>query len=301
MINESEKIRGFEGLMRETFKAEWLKGKGTRLYEKIAIVLESIHKTETYSYLGNFPSIKGWTDERIEEQFENNNFEITNEDWQALVRVNRDDILFDRFKLVEPHIKQMVKAAASGYIKMFINLIQNGEDKKCYDGQPFFSSLHPSANDAKQSNLLKYKLSVKAFNYAKETMRKFKAVNGDIYNMTPNTIIAPPALESAAISIAQCERYNEKTNMYEGVSNVLILNELENDNEWFLADLTEDNTAKPFILQIAKDYELGLCTKLKNNSPIAHKRPVYGIDGASNAGYGFWQSIIKCAGETELS
>ena len=54
-------------------------------YTKIATVIKSTTKSNTYGWLGKFPSLRKWVGDRVIESMKTHGYQIVNEDFEATV------------------------------------------------------------------------------------------------------------------------------------------------------------------------------------------------------------------------
>lgn len=71
----------------------------------------------------------------------------------------------------------------------------------------------------------------------------------------------------------------------------------EHPEYWFL--LCTNRFLKPFIYQLRKKIKFVSLTKETDENVFMLDEYLYGADGRSNAGYGFWQMAYGSTGEAE--
>ncbi|MCE2594166.1 Mu-like prophage major head subunit gpT family protein [Motilimonas cestriensis] len=116
-------------------------------YTKIATVIKSTSKSNSYGWLGKFPSLKKWLGERQILSMTAHSYEITNEDYEATVGVDRNDIEDDELGIYEPLFQEMGHSAAIHPDELVFGLLSAGFHTPCYDGKPFFDLAHPVAEN----------------------------------------------------------------------------------------------------------------------------------------------------------
>jgi len=112
-------------------------------FTKIATVIQSTTKSNTYGWLGKFPSLKKWVGDRVIESMKAHGYTITNEDYESTVGVDRNDIEDDEIGIYKPIFEEMGRAAAVHPDESIFALLTGGFDTECYDGQYFFDTDHP--------------------------------------------------------------------------------------------------------------------------------------------------------------
>jgi len=289
----------------KTIKAVYLatllaKAQEQMLYKKLAMIINSNSPEEVLSWIGDLPEVKEWLSERAKETLKYFDYTIKKKDWEATIKIMRDDILFDRLGVVKPRIMQLVEVGFAFYTKIIIDLLKAGETTKCYDGKYLFAANHDGVYN--QANIFNYKLTPKAYGLARANMRKLKTYSGQTININPTHLIVPPALETTGLEIIKSTTVSGSTNIYQGTSELIVIPELTSDVEWYLADLSKGEL-KPFIMQMVKPFENSFAALDDQTSEAAFMRKeyYYGIDSIMNAAPGFWQLIYKGKGTTDLS
>ncbi len=117
-------------------------------FTKIASVIKSTTASNTYGWLGKFPSLAKWVGTRVIKSMQAHGYTITNEDYEATVGVDRNDIEDDNLGIYAPIFSEMGRAAAIHPDEMIFPLLTAGFTTACYDAQFFFDTDHPVNPDA---------------------------------------------------------------------------------------------------------------------------------------------------------
>lgn len=112
-------------------------------YTKIATVIQSTTKSNTYGWLGKFPTLKKWVGDRVIESMKAHGYTIVNEDYESTVGVDRNDIEDDEIGIYAPIFAEMGRTASIHPDESVFALLGNGFASACYDGQYFFDTDHP--------------------------------------------------------------------------------------------------------------------------------------------------------------
>ncbi len=112
-------------------------------YTAIATVIQSTTKSNTYGWLGKFPSLKKWVGDRVIESMKAHGYTIVNEDYESTVGVDRNDIEDDELGIYTPIFAEMGRSAAIHPDESVFALLPAGFTTACYDGQYFFDTDHP--------------------------------------------------------------------------------------------------------------------------------------------------------------
>ena len=127
------------------FKSEFEQGKSEAApqFNKIASVIKSTSASNTYGWLGKFPSLAKWIGDRNIQSMKSQAYTITNDDYESTVGVDRNDIEDDNLGVYSPIFKEMGNAAAIHPDEMIFPLLAAGFTTLCYDGQNYFDVDHP--------------------------------------------------------------------------------------------------------------------------------------------------------------
>lgn len=127
------------------FKTEFEAGKSEAepQFNKIASVIKSTSASNTYGWLGKFPSLAKWIGDRNIQSMKSQAYTITNDDYESTVGVDRNDIEDDNLGVYSPIFKEMGNAAAIHPDEMIFPLLAAGFTTLCYDGQNYFDEEHP--------------------------------------------------------------------------------------------------------------------------------------------------------------
>ncbi|HDT5889118.1 Mu-like prophage major head subunit gpT family protein [Aeromonas dhakensis] len=112
-------------------------------YTKIATVIKSTTKSNTYGWLGKFPNLRKWVGDRVIESMKAHGYQIVNEDFEATVGVDRNDIEDDELGIYAPMFAEMGRSAGIHPDELCFGLLGAGFTTPCYDAQYFFDTDHP--------------------------------------------------------------------------------------------------------------------------------------------------------------
>ncbi|MDK1288496.1 Mu-like prophage major head subunit gpT family protein [Pseudoalteromonas umbrosa] len=112
-------------------------------YTQIASVIPSTTKSNTYGWLGKFPSLQKWVGDRTIKSMKAHAYSIVNEDYEATVGVDRNEIEDDELGIYKPIFEEMGRSAAIHPDEMVFPLLAAGFTTLCYDGQNYFDTDHP--------------------------------------------------------------------------------------------------------------------------------------------------------------
>jgi len=112
-------------------------------YTQIATVIKSTTKSNTYGWLGKFPSLREWVGDRAITSMQAHGYQIINDDYESTVGVDRNAIEDDELGIYSPLFAEMGRAAAVHPDELVFGLLKAGFTTPCYDGQYFFDTDHP--------------------------------------------------------------------------------------------------------------------------------------------------------------
>ncbi len=117
-------------------------------FTRVATVINSTSKSETYGWLGKFPKMREWVGDRVIKDMKAKGYTITNKDFEATVGVDRNDIEDDNLGVYGPLMQEMGVSAAQQPDDLTFGLMAQGTTETCYDGQYFFDTDHPSFDES---------------------------------------------------------------------------------------------------------------------------------------------------------
>lgn len=263
-------------------------------WQKVAMLVPSTAKSNDYKWLSNFPRMRKWIGEKAVNALAAFSYTIVNDDWEATVEVDRNDIEDDNLGIYAPQAQMAGYSAGQLPDEIVFDLVNNGFAAKCYDGQYFFDTDHPVA-DASVSNKGTKKLSAASlaaaqasYGAARTAMRKFKDDEGRPLNINPTVLLVPPALEDTARALLTVDRLEDgKPNPYKGTAELVVEARLTSDDAWYLLDTSKP--VKPFIYQERKAPVFVQQTDPEADNVILRKKYLFGAEARAAGGYGFWQ------------
>jgi phage major head subunit gpT-like protein len=223
-------------------------------------------ETNTYAWMTQLPRMKRWLSERQIERIAAYSYSLTNEDWELTHGVPRNKVDDDQYGVFAPIFKGYGEATKKWPDDMILEVLEAGEDTLCFDGSAFFDDEHPvdmrDASKGTYSNLLTSKaLTRENYADARRKMRLFKGDNGKPLGVRPTILAVPTALEDRARQIVETNDIAVSTlegqtqvgateNLMKGTATVLVIEELEDQDDWYLFDCSR--AVKPFVRQIRK-------------------------------------------------
>lgn len=266
-------------------------------YQKVATVVPSITGEQDYKWLGQMPGMREWIGEREIQALAAYGYLIKNRKFEMTVGVKRDDIEDDQYGVYTPLFSNMGEAAALHPDDLIFGAMMSGFDAKCYDGLSFFHTAHKVGN-VTYSNRSNKKLSRESYMEARSSIMSIRGDKGKSLKLFPDLLVVSPAEEEKARLILEADQIDGTTNVLKGTAKLLVEPSLAaNPHYWFL--LCTNRFLKPFIYQLRKKIKFVSLTKDTDENVFLRDEYLYGADGRSNAGYGFWQMAYGSTGEVE--
>jgi phage major head subunit gpT-like protein len=271
------------------------------IWNKIAMKVPSTTGQNDYAWLSKFPKMQKWIGDKNVKSLEAAKYSIKNDDWEATVEVDRNDIEDDNLGIYGPQAQMAGDSAAQLPDEIVIALVNGGFTNLCFDGQYFFDTDHVVAG-ASVSNKSAVALSVAtqaaaiaSYGAGRTAMRKFKDDEGRPLNCTPNVLLVGPALEHIGLAIVNNDRLTDgAANPYKGTAEVVVDARITSDTAWFLLDTTKP--IKPFIYQERKAPVFVEQTDPQADDVFNRKKFKYGAEARAAGGYGFWQLAFGSTG-----
>ena len=295
IINSSNLMALFRG-----FKAIFQKGfEGTKSsFTKIATVVPSNTREESYGWIGKLPRMREWVGDRVIHNLSAYDYKIKNKDFEVTIGVSRNDIEDDTLGIYNPLMESLGQSAAAHPDELVYGLLASGFEDKCYDGKCFFDTQHREGKSGVQSNKGAYRLTPETYGDARAAMMSLKDDQGKPLKIVPILLVAPPQLEGMAKKILTADLINGESNIYKGSAELHVEPELSgNPTAWFLLDTSKP--IKPIIFQERKKPQFVALDKAEDENVFMKKEYVYGVDSRGNAGYGLWQLAYGSTGETD--
>lgn len=263
-------------------------------WQKVAMMVPSTARSNDYKWLSTFPRMQKWIGEKAVKALAASGYSLTNDDWEATVEVDRNDIEDDNLGIYAPQAQMAGFSAKQLPDEIVFDLVSKGFISLCYDGQYFFDIDHPVAGQS-VSNKGSKKLSADtlaaakaSYGAARTAMKKFKDDEGRPLNINPNVLLVPPALEDTARALLTVDKLEDgKANPYKGTAELVVDARLLSDDAWFLLDTTKP--IKPFIYQERKKPDFVQQTDPQADDVFMRRKFKFGAEARAAGGYGFWQ------------
>lgn len=263
-------------------------------WEQIAMLVPSGSRENVYAWLENFPRMRQWIGDKDVKALIAHGYTVVNDDWEATVEVDRNDIEDDNLGIYAPMAESAGFSAKQLPDEIVFSMVNGAFENTCYDGQAFFSAAHPvmgnpwSNTGTVALSIASQKAAMNSLGVGRTQMRKVTDNEGRPLNVSPSVLLVPPALEDTANALMINDRLNDGApNPYKGTSKVICDARLTSDTQWFLLDTSKP--VKPFIYQQRKAPVFVQQTDPENEGVFTRKKFKFGAEARAAGAYGFWQ------------
>lgn len=278
------------------------------VWSRIAIKVPSNGAQNDYAWLSSFPAMRRWVGDKQISSFTASKYSIVNNDFEATVEVDRNDIEDDQLGMLAPQAQMAGLSAKQLPDEIIMEVVNGAMTTACYDGQYFIDTDHPvrqkdgttalvSNKGTKALSCATVAAAQASFGFARAEMRKFKDDEGRPLNVTPDVLLVPVALGDTARALMTNERLDDgKTNPYRNSAEVVEDARLTSDTSWFLLDTSKP--VRPFIYQERKAPVFVQQTDSNADDVFNRKKFKFGAEARAAGGYGFWQMAWGSDGTT---
>lgn len=299
MLINKEALGGLFLNLKTTFHKAFDAAPST--WPKIAMKVPSTAGQNDYAWLANFPRMRKWVGEKMIKALEGFKYTIVNDDWEATVEVDRNDIEDDQLGIYAPQAQMAGFSAKQLPDEIVYDLVNSGFTAKCYDGKAFFATDHKVGKNTFSNKgtaaltIATLAGAMASYGAARTAMKKFADEDGRPLNIIPNILLVGPALEDIARALVTVDKLEDgKPNPYKGTAEVVVDARLTSDTAWFLLDTTKP--VKPFIYQERKAPSFVSQTSLEADDVFTRKKYKFGAEARAAGGYGFWQMAYGSTG-----
>lgn len=273
-------------------------------WQKTAMEVPSSGAGEDYAWLTRFPRMRKWVGDKSVKSLAAGKYYKANEDWEATIEVDRNDIEDDRVGLYNSQALMAGESAGELHDIIVDDLKNGGFTQTGIDGQYFYDTDHP-VGDASVSNKITPALSAAtlatasaSYGALRTMVMGFKDEEGMPLRLVPDTLEVPPALEAVARILCEKDKLLDNSpNPYQGTAVVEVNPGLTSSTAYFL-HVTKKQSIKPFIVQMRKKPVFVSQTSQENDDVFNRKKFKYGAEARATGLYGFWQLSAGSNGTT---
>ena len=147
----SQKIRALGAAFVSLFNKAMADTKTT--WQEVAMVVKSTTSSNDYGWMKDLPNLRKWVGERIVKQIEVGSYSIHNEKYELTLGVSKDDLDDDNLGMYSNIATGIGESIKRHPDQLVWDLLKNGHQEKCLDGQYFFDTDHPVAGKTVSNKL----------------------------------------------------------------------------------------------------------------------------------------------------
>ena len=263
-------------------------------WQQTAMLVPSGSGQNDYTWLSLFPKMRKWIGDKVITALEAFKYTVVNDDWEATVEVDRNDIEDDNLGIYAPQAQMAGYSARQLPDEIVADLKNNAFANVCYDGQYFYDDDHPVAG-ASVSNLGTVALSAASaaaaaasYGAGRIAIMSFRDDEGRPLALVPDTLEVGPALEMTGRRLLEMERLaDDSPNPYKGTAKLIVNPRITSTTAWFLH--CTSMPVKPFVYQERKAPNFVEQTDAQNDNVFMRKKFRFGAEARAAGGYAFWQ------------
>jgi len=271
------------------------------IWQQTTMLVPSTGSQNDYGWLSRFPKMRKWVGDKVLKSLAAFKYTIVNDDWEATVVVNRNDITDDNIGIYGPQAQEAGYSAKQLPDEIDADLKNNAFTNFCFDGQYFYDTDHV-VDGASVSNKGTAALSAAttaaataSYGAARTAVMSFTDDEGRPLAMIPDTLEVPPALEATARLICEGDKLTDQSpNPYKGTAKVLVNPRLTSATAWFLH--VTSRPLKPFIYQEREKPVFVSQTDMQADGVFMRKEYKFGAEARAAGGYGLWQLSFGSTG-----
>ena len=272
-------------------------------WQQTAMLVPSSTGQNDYTWLSKFPKMIKWIGDKAIKQLEAFKYTVVNDDFEATVEVDRNDIEDDNLGIYGPQAQMAGYSAKQLPDEIVADLKNNGFTNPCYDGQYFYDTDHP-VGEAKTSTSNKATTALSAataaaaaasYGAARIAIMSYKDDEGRPLALVPDTLEVGPALEMTGRRLLEMDRLtDESPNPYKGTAKLVVNPRLTSTTAWFLH--VTSMPVKPFVYQERKAPSFVEQTDPQLDNVFMRKKFRFGAEARAAGGYAFWQMSFGSTG-----
>jgi len=264
------------------------------LWQQTTMLVPSGSGQNDYSWLSNFPKMRKWLGDKVIKSLEAFKYTVVNDDFEATVEVDRNDIKDDNLGIYAPQAQDAGFSAKQLPDEIDADLKNNAFTNLCYDGQFFYDDDHPVAG-ASVSNKSTAALSAAdkagaaaSYGAARLAIMSITDDEGRPLGLVPDLLEVGPALEATGkILVENAKLEDDKPNPYNGTAKLLVNPRITSTTQWMLH--VTNRPLKPFVYQEREKPNFVQQTNEESDSVFMRKKFRFGAEARAAGGYGLWQ------------
>jgi len=271
------------------------------VWQKTTMLVPSGSGQNDYAWLSRFPKMIKWLGDKVVKDLEAFKYTIVNDDWEATIEVDRNDIEDDTLGIYAPQAQEAGYTAKQLPDEIDADLKNDAFASDCYDGQYFYDTDHDVAG-ASVSNVSAVALSAAttadataSYGAARLAIMSFKDDEGRPLALIPNLLEVGPALEATARLILENPKLTDQSpNPFQGTAELLVNPRITSATQWMLH--VTNRPLKPFVYQERKKPVFVQQTTEETDNVFMRKKFRFGAEARAAGGYGLWQLSFGSTG-----
>lgn len=271
------------------------------IWEKTTMKVPSGSAQNDYSWLSRFPKMRKWLGDKVIKALSAFKYTVVNEDWEATIEVDRNDIKNDNIGIYAPMVQDAGFSAKQLPDEIDADLKNNAFTGLCYDGQYYYDTDHP-VGESTVSNKGTAALSAATLAAAKASygaarlaIMSFKDDEGRPLGLVPDCLEVGPALEETGNLLLTSDKLADGLpNPYKGTATLLVNPRITSTTQWMLH--VTNRPLKPFIYQEREAPVFVQQIGEETDSVFMRKKYRFGTEAMGAGGYGLWQMSYGSTG-----
>ena len=271
------------------------------LWQQTTMLVPSGSSQNDYTWLSRFPKMRKWLGDKVLKALEVFKYTVINDDWEATVEVDRNDIQDDNLGIYGPQAQEAGFSAKQLPDEIDADLKNNAFTNLCYDGQFFYDDDHDVAGSS-VSNKGTAALSatdragaVASYGAARLAIMNFTDDEERPLGLVPDLLEVGPALEpTGRILVENAKLDDDKPNPYNGTAKLLVNPRITSATQWMLH--VTNRPLKPFVYQERVKPNFVQQTGEESDPVFMRKKFRFGAEARAAGGYGLWQMSYGSTG-----
>jgi len=272
------------------------------LWQQTTMKVPSGSSQNDYTWLSRFPKMRKWIGDKVFKSLSAFKYTVVNDDWEATVEVDRNDIDDDTIGLYAPQAQEAGYSSKQLPDEIDADLKNDAFTNTCYDGQYFYDTDHVvkgasvSNHGTAALSAATQVLAAASYGAARIAIMSFKDDEGRALALVPDLLEVGPALEATGRLLVEGSKLADDTpNPYKGTAKLLVNPRLTSTTQWMLH--VTNRPLKPFIYQERKAPVFVSQTSLECDDVFTRKKYKFGAEARAAGGYGLWQMSYGSTGE----
>lgn len=277
-------------------------------WQETAMLVPSGSGQNDYVWLSRFPKMRKWLGDKVIKSLSAFKYTIINEDFEATVEVDRNDIEDDNLGIYAPQAQEAGYSSRQLPDEIVTELKDNAFTNVCYDGQYFYDTDHPvgGTSEAFAATTLSNKgtavlsaattaLAMASLGVAIKAIMNMVDDEGRKLGLIPDILeVGPSLLETGRLLCENQKLTDESPNPYVGMLKLKINPRLTSATQW-MVHVTK-RPIKPFVYQERKAPVFVQQTSSENDDVFNRRKFKFGAEARAAGGYGLWQMSYGSTG-----